>query len=135
MPYGRQVGIFANRRTGYRQTGVSADRQTRGHFLTCKASLATSKNKIMISPGNPYCTGRISTVDLLVLTCPYQPHKKLNIVFFSLTKQAILTRRYIPLPDFVIPNFYLQVPLTFDRASETKVGVFYTRLKTLRCKS
>ena len=34
-----------------------------------------------------------------------------------------------------IDIFYQQVPLTFDRASETKVGVFYTRLKTLRYKN
>jgi hypothetical protein len=85
--YSRRAGIFINRHTGYRlthwqdgrqpnisrltgrQTRVSVDRQTGGHFLTCKASLATSKNKVMISPGNPYCTGRLSTVDLLVLTC------------------------------------------------------------------
>ncbi len=48
----------------------------------------------MLATGTPYKRGRLSTVDLLVLTCLYHRLFILKILFTFLTKQAFLMRRH-----------------------------------------
>ncbi len=46
-----------------------------------------------VRAGNPYCRGRLSTVDLLVLTGSNHLDLEMKMYFTFFTKQATLTRR------------------------------------------
>jgi hypothetical protein len=69
----------------------------------------------MIISGKPYLRGRLSTVDLNVLTCLDQLLFKLEILFTFLVKQATLMRRSNQIetsPSVSIPGiFFLIVSL------------------------
>jgi hypothetical protein len=52
-----------------------------------------SKSKIGVNAGKSYSKGRLSTVDLLVLTSLEQLVFALKLLFLIVTKQATLMRR------------------------------------------
>jgi hypothetical protein len=69
-------------------------------------------NQIFVSdtPGKTYRRGRLSTVDLLVLTCLDQLLLLIKILYTFLTEQATLMRRTTVLslpPSVGIPCIYL----------------------------
>jgi hypothetical protein len=55
--------------------------------------VASGGNAVIEQPGNPYWRGRLSTVDLLVLTSLNNMVLIMKILFTFVTKQAILERR------------------------------------------
>jgi hypothetical protein len=81
------------------------------------------RKSILIEPGKPYWRGRLSTVDLLVLTSLNQLLFTFKIFFTLFTKQGNLTRRWTVLSfplQLVFPDWTLKALINIQIKERTR---------------
>ncbi len=129
--FGNELDLFWKQVFSYRSYDVNKFRIKM--ILVAKQNMANDYLKILTwliineyilacySPWNPYWKGRLSTIDLLVLTSFDQLLVLLKILFTYLTKQLTLMRR-----STVLLSLPLQ--LEFPALSYNETAQFLTRL-------